>query len=124
MYLLVAFLFGIGYGVSYPILAAMAANDADTDLVPQTLQVFALTYFIGIFGFPLIAGWMIVELGASSLLVLVAALAGIEATMALVRSISLKRATAAAAICSELRDSRSPVRSTPASVASHVTRRS
>ena len=67
------------------------------DLVPQTLQVFALTYFIGIFGFPLIAGWMIVELGASSLLVLVAALAGIEATMALVRSLSVKRATAAAA---------------------------
>ena len=97
MYMLVAFLFGIGYGVSYPILAAMAANDADTDLVPQTLQVFALTYFIGIFGFPLIAGWMIVELGASSLLVLVAALAGIEATMALMRSLSVSRATAAAA---------------------------
>lgn len=97
MYLLVAFLFGIGYGVSYPILAAMAANDADTDLVPQTLQVFALTYFIGIFGFPLIAGWMIVELGASSLLVLVAALAGIEATMALMRSLSVSKASAAAA---------------------------
>ena len=96
MYLLVAFLFGIGYGVSYPILAAMAANDADTDLVPQTLQFFALTYFIGIFGFPLIAGWMIVELSTSSLLVLVAALAGIEATMALMRSLSVRKAITAA----------------------------
>lgn len=85
-YWVVAFLFGIGYGVSYPILAAMAANDADETLVPQTLQLFALTYFVGIFGFPLIAGWMIVESGAAALLILTAALAGIEATMALNRS--------------------------------------
>ncbi len=75
-------MFGIGYGVSYPILAAMAANDADPALLPQTLQFFALSYFIGIFGFPLVAGWMIVEMGSSALLMLVAALAGIEATMA------------------------------------------
>lgn len=85
MYLLIAFLFGIGYGVSYPILTAMAANDADPSLLPQTLQFFALTYFIGIFGFPLVAGWMIVEIGSTALLVLVAALAGGEATMAALR---------------------------------------
>ncbi|MES0881487.1 MFS transporter [Roseibium sp. SCP14] len=82
LYLLVAFLFGIGYGVSYPILAAMAANDAEASLIPQTLQFFALSYFVGIFGFPLIAGWMIVETGSFALLILVAGLAGIEATMA------------------------------------------
>ena len=86
LYLLVAFLFGIGYGVSYPILAAMAANDADADLLPQTLQFFALFYFIGIFGFPLVAGWIIVELGSAALLILVAVLAGVEATMAAMRA--------------------------------------
>ena len=85
LYLLVAVLFGVGYGVSYPILVAMAANDARDDLSAQTLQVFALSYFIGIFGFPLIAGWMIVEVGAAPLLVLIAGLALIEATMALRR---------------------------------------
>lgn len=90
MYLAVAFLFGIGYGVSYPILAAMAANDADPEILPQTLQFFALTYFIGIFGFPLVAGWMIVEMGSSALLMLVAALAGLEATMAAVRSLRFR----------------------------------
>ena len=37
-YWLVAVLFGVGYGASYPILVAMAANDAETTLVPQTLQ--------------------------------------------------------------------------------------
>lgn len=88
LYLLVAVLFGIGYGVSYPILVAMAANDARDDLSAQTLQVFALTYFIGIFGFPLIAGWMIVEVGALPLLVLIAVLAMIEATLALRRSMA------------------------------------
>lgn len=79
LYLLVAVLFGVGYGVSYPILVAMTANDVDEDLSAQTLQVFALTYFIGIFGFPLIAGWMIVEVGAVPLLWLVAIMAVIEA---------------------------------------------
>jgi MFS family permease len=96
LYLVVAFLFGIGYGVSYPILAAMAAQDAATDLLPQTLLLFALSYFIGIFGFPLIAGWMIVELGSNALLILLAGLAFIEATMAFVRGRQPKDAADAA----------------------------
>lgn len=87
LYVAVAILFGLGYGVSYPILVAMAANDAEAHLGPQTLQLFALTYFIGIFGFPLIAGWVIVELGSSTLLIFVAALAGVEATIALRRAL-------------------------------------
>ena len=87
-YWLVAVLFGVGYGASYPILVAMAANDAETNLVPQTLQLFALTYFIGIFGFPLLAGWMIVDVGVMPLLVLVCLLAAIEATMALRRALT------------------------------------
>ena len=86
-YWLVAALFGIGYGASYPILAAMAADDAASTLVPQTLQLFALTYFVGIFGFPLFAGWMIVEQSISALLILVGTLAAIEATMALCRAV-------------------------------------
>lgn len=85
-YWLVAALFGIGYGASYPILVAMAANDADDRLVPQTLQLFALTYFIGIFGFPLLAGWIIVDIGIPPLLGLVCVLAAIEATMAAKRA--------------------------------------
>jgi len=82
LYILAAILFGIGYGASYPVLAAMAANDAHPDLVPHTLQLFALTYFIGIFGFPFVAGWTIVEHGISPLLLVIAILALIEATMA------------------------------------------
>ena len=86
LYALVAVLFGLGYGVSYPILVAMAANDAQEELGPQTLQLFALTYFVGIFGFPFIAGWIIVEIGTTPLLVLVAVIAAFEASMALRRA--------------------------------------
>lgn len=87
LYLVVAVLFGLGYGVSYPILVAMTADDADADVGPQTLQLFALTYFVGIFGFPLIAGWMLTEWGAMSVLVLIALLAAGEATLALRRAV-------------------------------------
>jgi MFS family permease len=89
LYLLVAVLFGIGYGVSYPMLVTMAANDAGEDLSAQTLQLFALTYFVGIFGFPLVAGWMIVEVGTRPLLIIIAVLAFLEATLALRRSMQL-----------------------------------
>ena len=88
LYILVAVLFGLGYGASYPILVAMAANDARADLVPQTLQLFALSYFIGIFGFPLIAGWVLVELGSAPLLWSVALIAAVEASLALRRALS------------------------------------
>lgn len=86
LYILSAVLFGIGYGASYPVLVAMAANDANKELVPQTLQLFALTYFIGIFAFPLIAGWLITEFSITPLLILIAALAFIEASLAAKRA--------------------------------------
>lgn len=88
LYISVAILFGLGYGASYPILVAMAANDAEEHLGPQTLQIFALTYFIGIFGFPLLVGFGIVEFGYTPVLVFLAILAFIEASMALRRALS------------------------------------
>ncbi len=91
VYLVCAVLFAIGYGASYPILAAMAANDAHENLVPQTLQLFALTYFIGIFGFPIVAGWLLVDFSIPTLLISVAVLAAIEAGMAFSRHLSRKR---------------------------------
>lgn len=91
LYILVAVLFGIGYGVSYPLLVAMAATDAQEDLSAQTLQVFALAYFIGIFGFPSVAGWMIVEIGTRPLLVLLTGLAIIETTLGLRRAMLVRQ---------------------------------
>ena len=90
LYILVGILFGIGYGASYPILTAMAANDANDSVMPQTMQLFALTYFVGIFGFPLVAGWVITEVSITALLVGVTLLALIEASMAFYRYLNKK----------------------------------
>ena len=91
LYIIGASLFGIGYGVSYPIIAAMAANDADSDLVAQSMQIMSLFYFVGIFGFPFIAGWMITTVGMKVLLILVALLACVEASIGLLRHLSRNR---------------------------------
>ena len=44
--------------------------------------------FIGIFGFPLIAGWIIVEIGVATLLIIVGTLALFETVMAFKRAYS------------------------------------
>jgi MFS family permease len=82
LYVLGAILFGIGYGVSYPIIKAMAANEAQPDIIPQTLQLFGLSYFLGVFGFPFLAGHMIVEGGMMLLLWTVFGLAILECALA------------------------------------------
>ena len=66
-YVLVAALFGLGYGVSSPIVQTLGANLADADLLPQSLQVLVLAHLCGVFGFPLIAGWLLAEHGAATL---------------------------------------------------------
>ena len=86
-YIVVAVLFAVGYGASYPILAAMAANDAQASLAAQTLQLFSLSYFVGIFGFPYVASWFLVEVNVYALLVVVLSMAFIEATLAMRRSL-------------------------------------
>ena len=63
----------------------MAAADANKSLIPQTLQLFALTYFIGLFGFPLLAGAMLTQWGSLPVLIITATMAIIEATLALRR---------------------------------------
>ncbi len=83
LYILGAVLFGIGYGVSYPIIKAMAANDADPAYLEQTLQIFGFSYFIGVFGFPFVSGWIIVTNGISVLLMVAVLLSIFEGILAL-----------------------------------------
>lgn len=81
-YIIGAALFGIGYGVAYPIVKAMAANESDPALMPQTMQLFGLSYFLGVFGFPFVAGWLIVTVGLPALLVTALGLAVLETILA------------------------------------------
>lgn len=67
-YLLAAALLGVGYGLNYSVINGLAANEAPTGYTPQALLLFSLGYFIGVFGFPLLAGTLIVQGGPHALL--------------------------------------------------------
>ncbi|KAF0863757.1 MFS transporter [Pseudomonas sp. LD120] len=67
-YLLAAVLLGVGYGLTYSVINALAANEAPSGSTSQALLLFSLSYFIGVFGFPWLAGKIIVEAGIQALL--------------------------------------------------------
>lgn len=74
--ILSAVLTGIGYGLVYTVIQTWAVNDTDAKYRHAALTWFVLSYFIGVFGFPVIGGWMLVNLGRNAFLgaLLVAAL--------------------------------------------------
>ncbi|WP_455924229.1 MFS transporter [Pseudomonas putida] len=75
-YLLAAALLGVGYGLNYSVINGLAANEAPAGLTPQALLLFSLAYFLGVFGFPRLAGGVIVHWGIHGMLLCVAVLAG------------------------------------------------
>jgi MFS family permease len=68
IYFLASALLGIGYGLTYSIINGLVANEAPSNKMPQSLLLFSLSYFIGVFGFPLIAGNLIVSSGILTML--------------------------------------------------------
>lgn len=74
-YLLAAITLGVGYGLTYSVINGLVANEAPAGTTSQALLLFSLAYFIGVFGFPLLAGKIIVAYGLPSLLLSLAAVA-------------------------------------------------
>ena len=74
-YLLAAVVLGVGYGLTYSVINGLAANEAPTGSTPQALLLFSLAYFIGVFGFPLLAGQIIVQYGMQALMLTVLGIA-------------------------------------------------
>jgi MFS family permease len=68
VYVSAAIVLGIGYGLTYSVINGLAANEAPAGATTQSLLLFSLAYFIGVFGFPLLAGNVIVEQGMSVML--------------------------------------------------------
>lgn len=66
--ILSAVLTGIGYGLVYTVIQTWAVNDTDAKYRHAALTWFVLSYFIGIFGFPVIGGWLLVNLGRNAFL--------------------------------------------------------
>lgn len=76
LYLVATALFAIGYGLTYSTLNAMVVNFAGERglSVPVASQVFTLGYFIGLFGFPYVAGRVIGQFGIDAALEVMMAL--------------------------------------------------
>ncbi|MGH8486965.1 MAG: MFS transporter, partial [Pseudomonas sp.] len=68
-YLLAAIVLGVGYGLNYSVINGLAANQAPLGHTPQALLLFSLSYFLGVFGFPWLAGHLIVSGGTEAMMV-------------------------------------------------------
>ncbi|TDF79980.1 MFS transporter [Pseudomonas sp. H9] len=68
-YLLAAALLGVGYGLNYSVINGLAANQAPPGHTPQALLLFSLAYFLGVFGYPWLAGHLIVSSGTEAMMV-------------------------------------------------------
>jgi hypothetical protein len=79
-----AILIGIGYGLVYPVIQTWAVNDAEPHLRHAALTWFVLCHFIGIFGFPVQGGLVLIHLGKQAFLALLHAAALLEHAIVLV----------------------------------------
>ena len=86
-YLLAAVTLGVGYGLTYSVINGLVANEAPAGTTSQALLLFSLGYFVGVFGFPLLAGRIIVEYGLTTLLLTVVAVALLNWLITVVRLI-------------------------------------
>ncbi len=86
-----AILLGLGYGLVYSVIQTQVVNDAPPELRHAALTWFVLAYFVGIFGFPILCGWVIVHFGIDWSLALILALALAELLLALLRKGALAR---------------------------------
>lgn len=87
VYALSAMFFGIGYGLAYSVLNGIVANSVDPEIQPQALQVFTLAYFLGLFGFPAIAGVLLTRYGVETLLAVLLGIGVLEFLVACVMAV-------------------------------------
>jgi MFS family permease len=73
---------GVTYGLSYPVIQAEAIRVAPTHARTVVQIIFSLSYFAGLYFFPLVAGLVSVHLGYDALIWLVASLALLQTVLA------------------------------------------
>jgi MFS family permease len=71
-------LLGLSYGLAYPLIQARAADSAPQGLRHWTLWYFSLAYFAGVYGFPVVAGTVIVLGGYQALIACLLVIAALE----------------------------------------------
>jgi len=82
VYALAAMFFGVGYGLAYSVLNGILANSVDPEIQPQALQLFTCSYFLGLFGFPAVAGVLLTRYGVPSLLAALTSIGVLELLLA------------------------------------------
>ncbi len=63
LYPICAIFFSLGYGLTYPLIQAIAVNYSEKSTHAEVISFFSLSYFIGVYGFPFIAGMIITDSG-------------------------------------------------------------
>lgn len=86
-----AILLGLGYGLVYTVIQTQAVNDAPPEQRSAALTWFVIAYFLGIFGFPVLGGWLIVTVGIPGFLAAVLTFAVAEMVLALIRGRGTER---------------------------------
>lgn len=79
-----AILTGIGYGLMYPIIQTWTINDSASENRHAALTWFVGAYFFGIFGFPALGGWILVEAGKAWFILVLTMLGTLQLAVALV----------------------------------------
>jgi MFS family permease len=80
-----AILLGVGYGLVYSVIQTQVVNDAPAEHRNAALTWFVVAYFLGVFGFPVLGGWLIVHVGTGGFLTVVLLFAVAEIGLALLR---------------------------------------
>lgn len=83
LYALASTLLGSSYGLVYPLLQAHAVNLTLPHLREKVLAYFSFSYFVAVFGFPLVGGWVIVRFGYDAFVLLLLAVGVIELGVAM-----------------------------------------
>lgn len=86
-YLLAAATLGVGYGLTYSVINGLVANEAPSGTTSQALLLFSLAYFVGVFGFPWLAGKIIVDYGLWTMMLSVLVIAALNWAIAAARLI-------------------------------------
>lgn len=86
LYPISAALFGIGYGLTYPHIQAIAVNLTDKRLHKDVISYFSLFYFVAIYTFPFIAGKIIVYWGYAVLIAILVLIIIIDVLVATIQA--------------------------------------
>jgi MFS family permease len=83
LYGLSSALFGIGYGLVYPVLQTSAINSTRQEYRAEVISYFSLSYFIAVYAFPILGGYIITKFGYNHVGLLIAIFSVIELLIAI-----------------------------------------